>query len=498
MSKETNRTLAFLQKIGKALMTPVAVMPAAAILLRLGQSDVWGWTGNAYLMKNGIPIIAQAGDAIFGTLYLGKGPTATPISILGLLFAIGIAIGLAEENNGVSALSAAVGFLVLQKVASAIDPTVNMGVFAGFIAGITAGLLYNKFKDIQLPQFLGFFGGKRFVPIVTSFFMIVLGVAAGYIWPGIQYYLDQFGNFVANSGSAGTFGFGLLNRLLIPFGLHHVMNSIFWFTFGTFTNAAGEVVRGDLTRYFAGDPNSGAFMTGFFPIMMFALPAACLAMITAAKKEKKKEVTGMLLGIALTSFLTGITEPIEFLFMFLAPPLYAIHAVLTGVAGAVTYALNMKLGFGFSAGFIDYALNFSKSNTRNPIGIALVGVVFAVLYYFIFLFYIKKFDVKTPGREDDEEEVTVNTKAGTSKSSKLSDKAEVILAAIGGKNNVESIDACVTRIRLTLNDTSKLDEKTLKQAGASGISRLGENNVQVVVGTLADPLVSQIKKLMNK
>ncbi|GFZ34008.1 PTS acetylglucosamine transporter subunit IIB [Clostridium zeae] len=497
MSKETNKTLAFLQKIGKALMTPVAVMPAAAILLRLGQSDVWGWTGNAYLAKNGIPIIAQAGDAIFGTLYLGKGPTATPISILGLLFAIGIAIGLAEENNGVSALSAAVGFLVLQKVASAIDPTVNMGVFAGFIAGITAGLLYNKFKDIQLPQFLGFFGGKRFVPIVTSFFMIVLGVAAGYIWPGIQYYLDQFGNFVASSGPAGTFGFGLLNRLLIPFGLHHVMNSIFWFTFGTFTNAAGEVVRGDLTRYFAGDPNSGAFMTGFFPIMMFALPAACLAMITAAKKEKKKEVTGMLLGIALTSFLTGITEPIEFLFMFLAPPLYAIHAVLTGVAGAVTYALNMKLGFGFSAGFIDYALNFSKSNTRNPIGIALVGIVFAVIYYFIFLFYIKKFDVKTPGREDDEE-VAVNTKAGTSKSSKLSDKAEVILAAIGGKNNVESIDACVTRIRLTLKDTSKLDEKTLKQSGASGISRLGENNVQVVVGTLADPLVSQIKKLMNK
>lgn len=497
MSKETNRTLAFLQKIGKALMTPVAVMPAAAILLRLGQSDVWGWTGNAYLMKNGIPIIAQAGDAIFGTLYLGKGDGATPISILGLLFAIGIAIGLAEENNGVSALSAAVGFLVLQKVGSAINPAINMGVFAGFIAGITAGLLYNKFKDIQLPQFLGFFGGKRFVPIVTSFLMIVLGVLAGYVWPSIQNGLDAFGNSVANAGPVGTFGFGLLNRLLIPFGLHHVMNSIFWFAFGTFTNAAGEVVRGDLTRYFAGDPNSGAFMTGFFPIMMFALPAACLAMISAAKKSKRKEVTGMLLGIALTSFLTGITEPIEFLFMFLAPPLYAIHAVLTGVAGAVTYALNMKLGFGFSAGFIDYALNFSKPNTHNPIGLALVGIVFAVIYYFIFLFYIKKFDVKTPGREDDEE-VSVNTKGGTSKSSKLSDKAEVILAAIGGKSNVESIDACVTRIRLTLNDTSKLDEKALKQAGASGISRLGENNVQVVVGTLADPLVSQIKKLMNK
>lgn len=494
MSKGNNRVLAFLQKIGKALMTPVAVMPAAAILLRLGQNDVWTWTGNKYLMEKGIPIIAQAGDAIFGTLYLRKGDGATPISILGLLFAVGIAIGLAEENNGVAALSATVGFLVLQKVASAINPTINMGVFAGFIAGILAGLLYNKFKDIQLPQFLGFFAGKRFVPIATSFIMIALGVLAGYVWPAIQTGLDSFGNFVADSGSAGTFGFGLLNRLLIPFGLHHVMNSIFWFTFGTFTNAAGEIVRGDLTRYFAGDPASGAFMTGFFPIMMFGLPAACLAMITAAKKEKKKEVTGMLLGIAFTSFLTGITEPIEFLFMFLAPVLYGIHAVLTGIAGAVTYALNMKLGFGFSAGFIDYALNFSKSNTSNPLGLALVGLVFAVIYYFVFLLYIKKFDVKTPGREDDDE-VEVEVKAST-KSSDLAGKAKGILEAIGGKENILTIDACVTRIRLSLNDGNKINERELKKLGASGVMKMGEGNYQIVVGTLADPIVSQMKKLL--
>lgn len=494
MSKGNNRVLAFLQRIGKALMTPVAVMPAAAILLRLGQSDVWAWTGNKYLMEKGIPIIAQAGDAIFGTLYLGKGDGATPISILGLLFAVGIAIGLAEENNGVSALSATVGFLVLQKVAAAINPTINMGVFAGFIAGILAGFLYNKFKDIQLPQFLGFFAGKSFVPIATSFIMIALGVLAGYVWPVIQTGLDSFGNFVADSGSAGTFGFGLLNRLLIPFGLHHVMNSIFWFTFGTFTDVAGEIVRGDLTRYFAGDPNSGAFMTGFFPIMMFGLPAACLAMITAAKKEKKKEVTGMLLGLALTSFLTGITEPIEFLFMFLAPVLYGIHAVLTGIAGAVTYALNMKLGFGFSAGFIDYALNFSKSNTSNPLGLALVGLVFAVIYYFIFLFYIKKFDVKTPGREDDDE-IELEVKAST-KSSGLADKAKGILDSIGGKENIQTIDACVTRIRVSLNDGSKINEKALKTLGASGVMKMGEGNYQIVVGTLADPIVSQMKKLL--
>lgn len=481
MSKGNNRVLAFLQRIGKALMTPVAAMPAAAILLRLGQSDVWAWTGNEFLMKNGIPVIAAAGGAIFDNL---------PI-----LFAIGIAIGLAEENNGVSALSAAIGYFTLTKVAVAINPDINMGVFAGFIAGIISGFLYNKYKNIQVPQFLGFFGGKRFVPIATSFLMILIGGLAGYIWPVIQTGLDSFGNLVADSGSVGTFGFGLLNRLLIPFGLHHVMNSIFWFTFGTFTNAAGEIVRGDLTRYFAGDPNSGMFMTGFFPIMMFGLPAACLAMITAAKKEKKKEVTGMLLGLALTSFLTGITEPIEFLFMFLAPVLYGIHAVLTGIAGAVTYALNMKIGFGFSAGFIDYALNFSKSNTSNPIGIALVGLVFAVIYYFIFLFYIKKFDVKTPGREDDDEEVEVEVKAST-KSSDLAGKAKGILEAIGGKENILTIDACVTRIRLSLNDGNKINERELKKLGASGVMKMGEGNYQIVVGTLADPIVSQMKKLL--
>lgn len=496
MSKGNNKVLAFLQRIGKALMTPVAVMPAAAILLRLGQSDVWGWTGNKYLMEKGIPIIAQAGDAIFGTLYLGKGDGATPISILGLLFAIGIAIGLAEENNGVSALSAAVGFLVLQKVASAINPDINMGVFAGFIAGIIAGLLYNKFRDIQLPQFLGFFAGKRFVPIITSFIMIILGVFSGYVWPVVQSGLDAFGNGVANTGAVGTFGFGLLNRLLIPFGLHHVMNSIFWFTFGTFTNVAGEVVRGDLTRYFAGDPASGMFMTGFFPIMMFGLPAACLAMITAAKKEKKKEVAGMLIGIGFTSFLTGITEPIEFLFMFLAPVLYGIHAVLTGLAGAVTYALNMKLGFGFSAGFIDYALNFSKPNTSNPLGLAIVGLVFAIIYYFIFLFYIKKFDIKTPGREDEEDDdlIEVSTTIG---SSNLSEKAKNILEAIGGKENVISIDACVTRIRLSLSDGSKINEKMLKKLGIPRVMKMGEGNYQIVVGTLADPIVTHMKKILR-
>ncbi|MBL4933564.1 MULTISPECIES: N-acetylglucosamine-specific PTS transporter subunit IIBC [Clostridium] len=482
MSKGNNRVLAYLQRIGKSLMTPVAVMPAAALMLRLGQNDVWAWTGNQYLMEKGIPWMAAAGNAVFGHL--------------ALLFAIGIAVGLAEENNGVAALSSAVGYFVITEVAATFNKDINMGVLAGIIVGIVAGELYNKYKDIKVPQFLGFFGGKRFVPIVTSLVCLILGVLAGYGWIRIQWGLDTFGNAVANSGSVGTFGFGLLNRLLIPFGLHHVMNSIFWFQFGTFTNAAGEIVRGDLTRYFAGDPNSGQFMTGFFPIMMFGLPAACLAMITAAKKERRKEVTGMLLGLAFTSFLTGITEPIEFSFMFIAPVLYGIHAVLTGVAGAVTYALNMKIGFGFSAGFIDYALNFNKPNTSNPLGLALVGLVFAAIYYFVFLFFIKKFDIKTPGREDEDAE-DVEVRSSSKGSSDLAVKAQGILDAIGGKGNVETIDACVTRIRLSVADGSKINEKELKKLGASGIMKMGEGNYQIVVGTLADPIVSHMKKLMK-
>lgn len=460
------KALGFLQKFGKALMVPVAVMPAAALLLRLGQPDVLNW-----------PWMAAAGSAIFDNL--------------AIIFAIGVAIGLAEENNGVAGLAAYIGYYVLTKVAVTFNKDINMGVLAGFISGIVAALLYNKYKATKLPDFLGFFGGRRFVPIITSFASLILGVISGIVWPFIQDAINAFGNAVANLGAVGAFFFGLLNRLLIPFGLHHVVNSLFWFQFGQFTDKAGKVVTGDLNRFFAGDPAAGTFMTGFFPIMMFALPAACLAMIATAKKENKKAVTGMLLGIAFTSFLTGITEPIEFSFMFLAPALYAIHAVLTGVAGAVTYLLGMKCGFGFSAGFIDYALNFGIST--NPIGLLIVGLIFGVIYYFIFVFFIKKFDLPTPGRLEEEFSASLS---GLS-TAELKVKAAEILEAIGGKANVDSLDACITRIRLTAKDGSKVDEGALKKAGASGVMKMGSNNFQIVVGTVADPLASHIKSLMK-
>lgn len=271
----------------------------------------------------------------------------------------------------------------------------------GIVMGIIAGSLYNKYYNIKLPEFLGFFGGKRFVPIATSFAGVLVGIVFGYTWPTLQNGLDAIGNAAANSGAIGTFFFGFANRLLIPVGLHHVLNSIFWFTFGSFTNAAGEVVNGDLWRYFAGDPTAGIYMAGWYPVMMFGLPAAVYAMYMAAKKENKKAVAGMFLSIALTSFLTGITEPIEFLFVFLSPALYFIHAVLSGVALAVTQLLGSLHGFGFSAGLIDYWMNFYLST--NGWLLIPIGLVFAVIYYFVFYYAIVKWDIPTPGRLDDEE-----------------------------------------------------------------------------------------------
>ncbi len=461
-----NKVLGGFQKLGKALMTPVAVLPAAALLLRLGAKDVFN-----------IPWMEAAGSAIFGNL--------------ALIFAIGIAVGFAEENNGVAGIAATVGYFVLTKVATSFDEKINMGVLAGILMGVLAGKLYNKYKAIKVPDFLGFFGGKRFVPIITSFYALILGVIMGYVWPLIQNGLNAFGNAVAGAGAFGAFIFGFFNRLLIPFGLHHVLNTLFWFQFGEFTDAAGKVVNGDLNRFFAGDPNAGTYMTGFFPIMMFALPAACLAMITTAKKENKKTVAGMLLGIAFTSFLTGITEPIEFTFMFLSPILYVIHALLSGIALALTAALGVKSGFGFSAGLIDYVLSFGIAS--KPILLLIIGLIFGAIYYFIFVFMITKLDIPTPGRGEEE----VSNKLSNLGNAELTAKAAEILEAVGGRGNIDSIDACITRIRLTAKDGSMINEARLKEIGATGVMKMGAKNFQIVVGTVADPLVTHIKSLMK-
>ncbi len=367
--------LAQLQKVGKGLMMPVAVLPAAGLLLRLGQPDVLDW-----------PWMAQAGDAIF--------------SNLPLLFAVGLAVSLAKDS-GVAGLSGVVSYFVITKVAVTINDEINMGVLAGIIGGILAANMYVRFKDTKLPDYLGFFGGRRFVPIITAGVSTLLGLVFGFIWPPIQHGIGLVGEWLVAAGALGVGVFGLLNRLLIPLGLHHVINSLVWFVFGEFPKADGTIATGDLNRFFAGDPSAGFFMAGWFPIMMFGLIGAALAMTHAARPENRKRVGGIMLSAAFTSFLTGITEPIEFAFMFVAPLLYVIHAVLAGISMAVAQLLDIHHGFTFSAGLIDYVLNYGIASD-NAWMLIPIGLVFGVLYYVIFRWAIVQFNIPTPGREVDD------------------------------------------------------------------------------------------------
>lgn len=379
-----------LQRLGRSLMLPIAVLPAAALLLRLGQPDLLGAVGG---LEEVAAIIGAAGNAIFSNL---------PI-----IFAVGVAVGFARKADGSTALAAVTGYVVFAGVGDAMSPVVlgaaaegeeqqliNYGALGGIVMGIISALLWQRFYRINLPPYLAFFGGRRFVPMVTALAGLVLGVAMGLLYPLFDAGITAFGDFVTSSTIIGGFLYGVANRLLIPIGLHHIINNVAWFQVGEYEGATG-----DIARFFAGDPTSGAFMTGFFPIMMFALPAAAIAIWHEAKPSQKKVVGGIMLSGALTSFLTGITEPIEFSFMFVAFPLYVIHAVLTGTSLALVNALGIRDGFGFSAGFFDYALNFGIA--EMPLLLIPIGLMYAAIYYFVFRFVIRKWNLKTPGREDD-------------------------------------------------------------------------------------------------
>ncbi|MGF6858645.1 N-acetylglucosamine-specific PTS transporter subunit IIBC [Paraburkholderia sp. CI3] len=459
-----------IQRLGRALMLPIAVLPVAGLLLRLGQPDVFN-----------IKMIADAGGAIFDNLPL--------------LFAIGVAVGFAKDNNGVAGLAGAIGYLVQIAVMKDINDKLNMGVLSGIIAGIVAGLLYNRYKDIKLPDYLAFFGGKRFVPIVTGVVCVVLGIVFGHVWEPVQNAIDVAGHWLTTAGALGAFVFGVLNRLLLVTGLHHILNSLTWFVFGSFTPVGGAPVTGDLHRFFAGDPTAGTFMTGFFPVMMFGLPAACLAMYHEAPKERRAMVFGLLFSMALTSFLTGVTEPIEFSFMFLAPVLYAIHALLTGLSLAICSALGIHLGFTFSAGFIDYVLNFGLS-TKGWWAIPL-GIVYSVVYYGLFRFFIRKFNMATPGREPAAADELVESFAAggfvAPAAGAAVPRAQRYIAALGGAANLSVVDACTTRLRLSVVDTDKVSESELKSIGARGVLKRGTNNVQVIIGPEADIIADEMR-----
>ncbi|MEU7023455.1 PTS transporter subunit EIIC [Streptomyces sp. NPDC046203] len=399
-----------LQKVGRSLQLPIAVLPAAGILLRLGQDDVFGKDGLGW--DKVAAVFLNAGDAVFANLPL--------------LFCVGIAIGFAKKADGSTALAALVGFLVYSNVLRAfpvteavINTTENKGVdvaatyndpkvFGGIIMGLLAAVVWQRFHRTKLVDWLGFFNGRRLVPILMAFVGTLMGVFFGLVWEPIGNAITDFGTWMTGLGAAGAGLFGIVNRGLLPIGMHQFVNTVAWQEIGSFKDSAGNLWHGDLPRFFHGDPTAGQFMSGFFPIMMFALPAAALAITHCARPERRKVVGGMMMSLALTSFVTGITEPIEFAFMFIAPLLYAIHVVLTAVSMAITWALGVHHGFSFSAGAIDYLLNWKLAT--HPWMIIPIGLVFAAVYYVVFRFAITKFDLATPGREP-EEEVEDLTKA---------------------------------------------------------------------------------------
>lgn len=460
------RFLEATQGLGRALMLPIAVLPIAGLLLRLGQPDLLD-----------IAFVAAAGDAIFANL--------------GLLFAIGVAVGLARENHGAAGLAGAVAYFIATHgtaVIAGLDAKAvsRLSVPIGILCGILSGALYNRYSDIRLPDYLAFFGGRRFVPIAAGFAALGLAAVFGFAWPVLVGGMDAVTRAVVEAGGLGLFVYGVLNRLLIITGLHHILNNVAWFILGEF---AGKT--GDLNRFFAGDPSAGAFMSGFFPVMMFGLPAACLAMYHTARPEKKRATGGLLLSMGLTSFLTGVTEPIEFTFMFLAPLLYVVHAILTGLAMVTMDLLGSRLGFSFSAGFFDYVLNFGKAT--HPLYLLPVGAVYFGLYYGLFRYFIVKLDLKTPGREADDRATAA---AGAARGG--GSEADGFIAALGGAANLATVDACTTRLRLLLVDRSKVDEAALRGLGARGQVNIGEQGLQVVLGPIADRVAGEIRQRLAR
>jgi N-acetylglucosamine PTS system EIICBA or EIICB component len=478
------RLLASLQRVGGALMLPIAVLPIAGLLLRLGQPDLLDSAS-----------MAAAGDAIF--------------SNLGLLFAIGVAVGLARENHGAAGLASVVAYLVATKGAEVLiavpadavadlsgrarelavaaykaHELAKLSVPVGILSGLSGGALYNRFYRISLPSYLSFFGGRRFVPIISGFAGLALALAFGTQWQRLEQGMDALSQVVLHAGALGLFAYGVLNRVLIVTGLHHIINNIAWFLLGDYHG-----VTGDLKRFFAGDPSAGAFMSGFFPVMMFGLPAACLAMYHTALPERRRAVGGLLGSIALTSILTGVTEPIEFTFIFLAPALYAVHALLTGVAFIIMQALHVRLGFGFSAGLFDYVLNFNRAT--RPLWLLPVGVLYFALYYFLFRFVIVRFDLKTPGRD------AAEAAAPPAAAAQPDARAREWIEALGGAANLASVDACTTRLRLGLASQGPVNAEALKRLGARGLVRPAPNALQVVVGTMADQLAGELRAALR-
>ncbi len=482
--------LGYFQKVGKALMVPVAVLPAAAILMGIGYwIDPNGWGSNsalaAFLIKSGAAIIDN----------------------MPVLFAIGVAYGMSKDKDGAAALAGFVGFLVVTTLLSPASIAMIQNIapgdvsaafakinnqFVGILVGVVASEIYNRFSSVELHKTLAFFSGKRLIPILMSVAGIVISFALMFVWPAIYSALVAFGSSIQDFGAAGAGIYAFFNRLLIPVGLHHALNSVFWFDVAgindipNFLGGAKSIAEGTATVGV-----TGMYQAGFFPIMMFGLPGAALAMYHTAKAKNKDQVASIMVAAGFAAFFTGVTEPLEFAFMFLAPALYVVHAALTGLSVFLAASMQWISGFGFSAGLVDMVLSSQNPLSVNWYMLVLQGLAFFGIYYAIFRFAIVKFNLKTPGREDDE----VESENGVTGSKETGELAKQYLKALGGHGNLENIDACITRLRLTLKDSSLANEKTLKGLGAMGVVKLGSNNLQVILGPLAEIVAGEMKKI---
>lgn len=476
--------MSYLQKLGRSLMLPVAVLPAAAVLMGIGYwIDPSGWgAGNAFAA-----FFIKAGGSI--------------IDNIPILFAVGVSLGMSKEKDGSAALSGLVGFLVVTTLLSTETVQLLVGsedvsiafadieknAFIGIISGLVASQMYNKFSHVKLPDALAFFSGKRSVPIMTAVSMLVVSAVLLFVWPVVFEALVSFGEFISGLGAIGAGLYGFFNRLLIPTGLHHALNQVFWFDLAGINDIgnfwSGEGVKGV----------TGMYQAGFFPVMMFGLPAAALAMYHTAKDHKKKSVAALMFAAGFAAFFTGVTEPIEFAFMFAAPGLYFVHALLTGISLTIAALFNWTAGFTFSAGFVDFFLSSRLPLASQPYMLIIQGLVFAVLYYVLFRVLIQTFKLKTPGREDEEdEEIVSETHTGDDKYRHM---AETIYAGLGGDENVISVDNCITRLRLEVKDMNKVDQQKIKSTGIPGINVINDHNIQVVVGTQVESVANEIHKI---
>lgn len=484
---------AYMQRMGRSLMLPVAVLPAASLLVGIANWIVGMGVSNA-----GTTFLMNAGLAI--------------LNHLALLFAVGLALGMSKDKDGSAALAGLVAYLVPQTVlASAsvqgllgleklsdVNPafsTMDNNVFIGIIAGLTATAMYNRFSQVKLPMALSFFSGKRLVPIMSALAMLVISAILLFIWPSVYDVLVAFGKGISRLGFVGAGLYGFFNRLLIPTGLHHALNSVFWFDVAGI-NDIGNFLAGqqalDSGQAIVGQ--TGMYQAGFFPVMMFGLPAGALAIYQCARPEKKKQTASLMLAAAFASFFTGVTEPLEFSFMFVAWPLYVLHAVFTGISLAVSAFFHWTAGFAFSAGFVDYFLSLKNPVANQPLMLLVQGAVFAVIYYFGFRFAIQKFNLMTPGREETAGEETPDIATGDDKFAVL---ATQIYQALGGKENVRVIDNCTTRLRLQVQDTDKVDQEKIKQTGVPGVKVIDKTNIQVVVGTQVQFVADEMSRLQQ-